>query len=266
MAPPKERDQASAGINRTKKEPLKERCAEGVVTHSDPESWSRIRKDPAQALTGALADPDIDPRKRLPDVDPVSGMGNHYALVRHDERQDDPARSKSRGTSGTFGHENRLILRAPAGVARLCRMAKVPTRIAIVNALGKSDEDVVTLNHRRPTCRGTGEGRSETPESPHQSATSGAQDPRSVSDRSGSGCERQRDGRGRCSIPVCCILADRYLSRATVLHPLPSERLNMRPPSSERIYGCRFNNPGLLMLHRHQPVHVRLPYRRDVRR
>ena len=172
---------------------MKELYAEGLVTHSDPESWGRTRKDPAQALTGALAGPDTEPRKLLSDVDPVPVAGRPNGLARHDECQADPTRSMTQGTSGTFDHENREILQVPGGVARLCRMVKGPTRTTIMNALGKSDEDVVPLSHRRPTGRGMGEGRSETAENPRQSATSGAQDPGSVS----IGLERVREAARR---------------------------------------------------------------------
>ena len=172
---------------------MKELYAEGLVTHSDPESWGRTRKDPAQALTGALAGPDTEPRKLLSDVDPVPVAGRLNGLARHDECQADPTRSMTQGTSGTFDHENREILQVPGGVARLCRMVKGPTRTTIMNALGKSDEDVVPLSHRRPTGRGMGEGRSETAENPRQSATSGAQDPGSVS----IGLERVREAARR---------------------------------------------------------------------
>ena len=172
---------------------MKELHVEGLVTHSDPESWGRGRKASSQALTGALAGPDIEPRKFIPDVDPVPVVGRQHGLVRHDERQVDPARSETRGTSGTFGHENREILQVPGGVAHLCRMAKGPTRTAIMNALGKSDEGVVPLSHRRPTGRGMGEGRPETAENPHQSAEPGAQN----SEYSSIGLERVREAARR---------------------------------------------------------------------
>jgi len=145
---------------------MQERYAEGGVNHSDPESWGRRRKASTQALTGASVGADIEPRKYIPDVDPVSVAGRQHGQPHHDQRQPDPAGSETRRTPRTFEHENREIPEVPGGVAHPGRAVQGQPRTTATHASGKSDEGVVPMNHRRPSGRGTGEGRPETAGNP----------------------------------------------------------------------------------------------------
>jgi len=142
---------------------MKELYVEGVATRNDPESCGQhARKVLPEALTGASMGADIEPRKHIPEADPVHVVGRHHGPSRHREARSIPAGSENRSTSRTFKHENREIPGTPVGVVRPGRAVKGPTQTTAMHVSGKSDEDVVPMSHRRPSGRGMGEGRSET--------------------------------------------------------------------------------------------------------
>lgn len=97
---------------------MKELYAEGVANRSGPESWGGLREEVAQALTGASAGAVIEPRKKLPDADPVCVAGRPRGTHRYREMRSGPAGSETRRTSRTFEHENREIPEAPGGAVR----------------------------------------------------------------------------------------------------------------------------------------------------
>ena len=57
---------------------MKELYVEGVATRNDPESCGQhARKVLPEALTGASMGADIEPRKHIPEADPVHVVGRH---------------------------------------------------------------------------------------------------------------------------------------------------------------------------------------------
>jgi hypothetical protein len=145
---------------------MKELHVEGVATRNDPESCGQHRKVLVEALTGASMGAAIEPRKYIPEADPVSVAGRQHGPSRHREARSVPAGSENRRTSRTFEHENREIPGTPGGVVRPGRAVKGPTQTTAMHVSGKSDKDVVPMNHRRSSDRGMGEGRSETAGNP----------------------------------------------------------------------------------------------------
>ena len=141
---------------------MKELHVEGVATRNDPESCGNHRKVLSEALTGASMGAAIEPRKYIPEADPVCVEGRQHGPSRHREAGSVPAGSGNRSTSRTFEHENREIPVTPVGVVRTGRAMEGPPQTIAMDVAGKSDEDVVPLNDRRPSGRGMREGRSET--------------------------------------------------------------------------------------------------------
>ena len=172
---------------------MKELYAEGVVNHSDPESWGQRRKALVQALTGASMGADIEPRKYVPEADPVPVAGRPCMQRRSDESLHDPAGSMNRRTSRTSGHENREIQQVSEGGAPSGRTVQGTPRTTVMNACWKSDEGVVPMNRRRPSGRGVGEGRPETSGNPDQPTMAETQD----SEPMLSGLERVRQAARR---------------------------------------------------------------------
>ena len=61
---------------------MEELHVEGVATHNDPESCGWHREVSSEALTGASMGADIEPRKYIPEADPVSVVeGNMVRAV-----------------------------------------------------------------------------------------------------------------------------------------------------------------------------------------
>jgi len=98
---------------------MRELYVEGVATRNDPESCGRHREVATEALTGASMGADTEPRKNLPDADPVPVAGRPRETHRHRETRIGPAGSKTRRTSRTFEHENREIPEVPGRVVCL---------------------------------------------------------------------------------------------------------------------------------------------------
>jgi len=76
----------------------------------------------------------------------------------------------------SFTHENREILEVPDGFGRSGRAVEGQPRTTAMHASRKSDEGVVPLIRRRPTGRGTGEGRPEPSGNPNELPMAEAQD------------------------------------------------------------------------------------------
>jgi len=98
---------------------MRELYVEGVATRNDPESCGHHREVMTEALTGASMGADTEPRKKLPDADPVHGAGRPHGAHRQREMRTGPAGSETRRTSRTFEHENREIPEVPGRVVCL---------------------------------------------------------------------------------------------------------------------------------------------------
>lgn len=75
---------------------MKELYGEGLATHADPESCAGPREGKGEALTGAHAGRDIEPRKhQLLGANAVTSCGRQHDLERHCEHEIDLARSEN---------------------------------------------------------------------------------------------------------------------------------------------------------------------------
>ncbi len=75
---------------------MREPNAEGLATHGGPESCGCVREDAAEALTGAAAGWDIEPRNQaIRGADAVIECGRQHRRRRYREPSGDPARSKT---------------------------------------------------------------------------------------------------------------------------------------------------------------------------
>lgn len=88
---------------------MKELHAEGLATHSDPESCVGVRKGVGEALTGARAGRVLSREKSLRDADTVIIAGRQHVGGRQRKSSDGPARSETPRMHGTSMHENREI-------------------------------------------------------------------------------------------------------------------------------------------------------------
>jgi len=93
---------------------MEELYIEGVANHDDPESCVGVRKGGGEALTGARAGRDIEPRNHIfRGADAVSISGRPHRHQRYRELLADPARSETPCMYGTSMRENREIPRSP---------------------------------------------------------------------------------------------------------------------------------------------------------
>ncbi len=130
---------------------MKVRYGEEVANHSGPKSCGGAREGAAEALAGETDRPGIEPRN------PESGMPTLLSEAEGNTEQgvnrkpcDDPARSKTLGTSGSFLHRSWEISSAPAAMAG--GAGKVNNRNPAVNADEKSDMPIVPT---KPPNKGT---------------------------------------------------------------------------------------------------------------
>ena len=99
---------------------MKESYAEGIATHSGPESCGASREESVEALTGVRAGRVFSrERNLLRDADVVRRSGRLHRAHRYREMRSSPARSETPCTYGNTSHENREVLCSPAadGVA-----------------------------------------------------------------------------------------------------------------------------------------------------
>lgn len=97
---------------------MKEPHVEGLATHGGPESCAGVRKDVGEALTGALAGRVLSREiKFVRGADVVQRGGRQHGRHRYCEVVDDPARSETPRTRGTFLRENREIPDPPRGTS-----------------------------------------------------------------------------------------------------------------------------------------------------
>ena len=104
---------------------MKESYAEGLATHSGPESCGVPRKGSAEALTGVRAGRVLSRERRfLRDADVVGRSGRHHRTHRYREMRPGPARSETPCTYGNTSHENREVLGSPATDGAAGRVGK----------------------------------------------------------------------------------------------------------------------------------------------
>ena len=96
---------------------MKELYVEELAIHDDPESCGCVREGAAEALTGAVAGWDIEPRNQaIRGADAVIECGRQHRRQRYRELSADPARSKSLCMQRVSMRENREIPRSPVPV------------------------------------------------------------------------------------------------------------------------------------------------------
>ena len=94
---------------------MKESCIEGIASHDDPESYVGAREGVGEALTGARAGRDIEPRNHIDwGVDAVHVRGRQHDPERNREFLADPTRSKTPCMRGISVRENREVPWLPA--------------------------------------------------------------------------------------------------------------------------------------------------------
>ncbi len=82
---------------------MKELYVEGVVTRNDHASCGRHRKVSLEALTVAPVGLAMEPRKQIPEADPVPVAGRQNVVDRHREVHSAPAGSSETISPGTAG-------------------------------------------------------------------------------------------------------------------------------------------------------------------
>src|SRR5690242_17578886 len=122
---------------------MKVRYGEEVANHSGPESCGGAREGAVEALTGETGRPGIEPRN------PDFGMPTLLSEAEGNTEQganrkpcEDPARSKTPCTPGSFLHRSWEISSAPAAVVA-GGAGKVNNRNPVVNADEKSDTPIL---------------------------------------------------------------------------------------------------------------------------
>ncbi len=104
---------------------MKESYAEGLATHSGPESCVAVREDSGEALTGVRAGRVLSrEREYLRGVDAVGKSGRQYLVRRYRETLRAPARSETPCTYGNTSRENREIPCPPAADGAAGRVGK----------------------------------------------------------------------------------------------------------------------------------------------
>jgi hypothetical protein len=96
---------------------MRELYIEELAIHDDPESCGCAREGAAEALTGAVAGQDIEPRNQaFRGADAVIERGRQHRRRRYREPPADPARSKTQGMQRISMRENREVPRSPVPV------------------------------------------------------------------------------------------------------------------------------------------------------
>jgi|SRR6266446_935182 hypothetical protein len=104
---------------------MKESYAEGLATHSGPESCGVSRKGFVEALTGVRMGRVLSrERSKVRDADAVGMSGRHHRAHRYREMRSGPARSETPCTHGNISHENREVPCPPATDGAAGRVGK----------------------------------------------------------------------------------------------------------------------------------------------
>ena len=104
---------------------MKESYAEGLASHSGPESCGASCKGSAEALAGVRAGRVLSrERWSLRDADAVGRSGRHHRAHRYRQMRPGPARSETLCTYGNTSHENREVLGSPVADGAAGRVGK----------------------------------------------------------------------------------------------------------------------------------------------
>ena len=104
---------------------MKESYAEGLATHSGPESCVAVREGSGEALTGVRAGRVLScERDSLRGADAVEEGGRRHPRRRYREALRDPARSETPCTYGNTSRENREIPCPPVADGAAGRVGK----------------------------------------------------------------------------------------------------------------------------------------------
>jgi hypothetical protein len=104
---------------------MKESYAEGLASHSGPESCGASCKGSVEALAGVRAGRVLSrERNLLRDADVVRRSGRQHRTHRHREMRSGPARSETPCTYGNTSHENREVLCLPTADGAAGRVGK----------------------------------------------------------------------------------------------------------------------------------------------
>ena len=104
---------------------MKESYAEGLATHSGPESCVTVREGSGEALTGVRAGRVLSRESDfLRGADAVRRSGRPHPVRRYCETYRDPARSETPCTYGNTSRENREIPCPPAADGAAGRVGK----------------------------------------------------------------------------------------------------------------------------------------------
>ena len=104
---------------------MKESYAEGLATHSGPESCGVSHEGSVEALTGVRAGRVLSRERRsLRDADVVGRSGRHHWTHRYREMRPGPAGSETPCTYGNTSHENREVLCSPTADGAEGRVGK----------------------------------------------------------------------------------------------------------------------------------------------
>jgi len=119
------RNSGRAPIKIGRKERMKESYTEGLATHGGPESCACARKVMGEALTGVHTGWVLSRVITfVSGADAVQTCGRQHVHGRYREDMDDPARSKTPCTCGTFLRGNREILATAHGDGAVGRIGK----------------------------------------------------------------------------------------------------------------------------------------------
>lgn len=151
---------------------MKESYTEGIANHGDPESCGGVRKDAAEALTGAHTGGVLSrENRRNQGADDVVLCGRQQADARYGECVSHPARSETSSTCGNSRRENREIPQPPTGNGPEGRAGKAKSRNPAMYGCGKSDNSILPAKPPNKVAGATAEvveGRGLTKENADQ--------------------------------------------------------------------------------------------------
>ena len=137
---------------------MKESYTEGLASHSDPESCGGVRKDAAEALTGAHTGRVLSPENFCNQgADDVKKSGRQNTCMRHGECASGPAWSETSGTCGNSMRENRESPQLPTGNGPMGRAGKAESRKSAMHGCRQSYNSIVPAKPSNKVAQATAE-------------------------------------------------------------------------------------------------------------